>query len=356
MTNEPAAAVPRPGQAMGPWRRRGALLTLVLGLSTPRQALAQDAAPPAGDSARASAMFDEAMELAHKYRLAEACKLLEQSEVLDPSVITRFWLGRCQAVIGRLASALDAYGAVIADLEAQLARTDEASPEHERLRSGLAEVRAAADDIAPKVPRLALHLHERTAALPGLVVKHNGEPLDPARWATPRPVNLGDHALEVRAPGHVPFAQTVQLKEYGQVLEVPVHLQEEKTRVEQVVVTVGEPIGPLPIVTGVLGAVGVAGITAGIAVGFSARSRYDDALANCTPQFCTDAAVEEQQNARTQGDIATGLVIGGIAVTAAAGATLIAALLGDDDEEQRKEPKPVTVGLSAAGASLEVVW
>src|SRR5262249_28145499 len=106
---------------------------------------------------------------------------------------TQFRLAECYEKLGRAASAFVQYSAVAESAKAA-GKAD---------REAYARRRAAA--LETKLARLTITVPPATAALPGLEVRRDGEPVPEKQWGTPQPVDPGDHLVTVRAPGKKPW-------------------------------------------------------------------------------------------------------------------------------------------------------
>lgn len=198
----PQGPAPAPsGKAPAPSGKAQALANEV-------QAPADEAQAPADE---AQALFDAALTLMSRGAYAPACRLLERSDHLDPGMGTRFRLAECYEKIGRTASAW----ALFVDVAESAKRAR--SPERERV----ARQRAAA--LEPRLARLSLELPPGVASLPGLVVQRNGRLLRRDAWATPMPLDPGEHTFFIGASGKVPWQRTVRVDRPGHtsVLQVP---------------------------------------------------------------------------------------------------------------------------------------
>jgi tetratricopeptide (TPR) repeat protein len=100
-----------------------------------------------------------------------------------------------------------------------------------------------------------------------------------------------------------------------------------------------------------LGGLGVIGIGVGSAVALAARSSYQDAAGRCPNRVCTDIADKNQaDDARTRGNIATAIWIGGIA--ALAGGTILWLVTPADVPRATAVSLSPNLGRSYAGVTL----
>jgi hypothetical protein len=281
-----------------------ALIVLTLTLGPSSRVLAQSS-----KDAMAEALFDEGRKLLDEGRLDEACAKLEASRKIDSGVGTLLFLGECYERAGRFASAWARFreAASLAGA-AKDNRESVAAERASKLESLLFRLKIAAPD-----------------RVPGLVVSLDGEPIPEASLGVALPADAGDHTVEATAPGHRPWSRTLSLPKTGGSETVSVPPLEPAPREPER--TPAPPVerGPNGVVVGgaVLAglggaALGVAGALVGVASG-----RYSDADAFCDESSCsTQEGVDLSSEARTFGDAATGLFIGGLAV-AGAGLTMI---------------------------------
>lgn len=140
----------------------------------------------AADSAMAQALFDEGRQLYEAHKTAEACARFAQSQKLEPKLGTLLNLAQCHEDIGKIASAWVEFGsaATQARREQQKDRADYAAERVEALRQRLS--------------RVTFHV---SAPVPGMKVEIDGEAFDPDVAGAGLPLDPGDHAIVVSAPG-----------------------------------------------------------------------------------------------------------------------------------------------------------
>jgi hypothetical protein len=156
----------------------------VLVCAVPRPALAQ----AADANARADAAFKEAQRLHTAGDDAAACPKYAESKLLAPEVGVTLHLADCYAKTGKTASAWKEFQ------EAEkMARA-----KGDTKRADLAAQRAAA--LAPNLSRLTVEVAP-AAEKAGEQLQLDGAPLPASSWNTPVPVDAGDHAVVVAAPG-----------------------------------------------------------------------------------------------------------------------------------------------------------
>jgi hypothetical protein len=295
--------VSRPGRA---------LFALVVLVGATHGAVAQPASP----AEKAFARGREALTVG-KY--AEACAAFEDSERLDPQTTTQFNIALCDEQLGKLASALAIYQALIEHDDAPARRAKSAD------MLGQLSVRVARLEIKVVDPR------------PGIEIMVNGmRALD---WKN-LPIDLGTSRVVARAPGVAEWRGDVVAKSEGQRVSITIKL--EPRDAPRIAVPVDKPAEPPATVVGpdpppaavddttlsprkkvglvliVGGGVAVAG---GVTFGLLARSAWHDAKNVCDGTTCdTPAELATGQalvdRARMRGTIATALVVAGGLVAA----------------------------------------
>lgn len=258
------------------------------------------AAASAAEPSEADRLFTEGRDLLEKGRFAEACEKLRRSDELAPAIGTLINLGYCYEQIGRLRSAMDAYAE--AELLAKEAKDDK--------REKFAHERFAA--VEPKALKLVIRVAERPDS--GVEVKRNGVVVPPASWGVPVAVDPDDFVITAEAPGRLPWRGAVIGRGEGAVVTIVVPPLDE-TKVAAAAAG-GQGLGALGakrIAAIGLGGAALATLGAGAALGLGAKSRYDDSLHHCDDAGCDEAGREVQRGAVAQGNVATVLVVLGLA-------------------------------------------
>jgi len=233
----------------------------------------------AQDSAAAQTLYDEGRRLTGIGQWGDACPKLAESQRLDPTPVTAFYLAECYEHVGRTASAWSTF------LElAALAHRAGGPKAADRER--VARSRAAA--LEPRLVRLEIDV-PASSRVEGLLVKRDGEEVGEGQWGAPLPVDPGPHAVEARAPGKRPWLARENVQGDGQVkrLEVP-FLQEEPSSAAPVVVPApvgaegpdenqARPSSALKTIGIVTAGVGAAGLVAGSILGLQALSKNSQA-------------------------------------------------------------------------------
>lgn len=269
-------------------------------LTTPARA-----EPTASDKSAADALFNEARQLLDAGRAVEACPKLEESQRLDPAVGTALNLADCFERIGRTASAYVAFGdaAALAKRSGDTARAEEAE--------------RRADAMQAKLVRLAVNVPV-ASRFEGLTVLRDGQPLAPSLWGTPIAVDPGEHSIEAKAPGRVPWKSAVKLDVPGTTQQVSVPLLAE--------VKIPPPPGKTAqrIAGIVVGSVGLAGLAVAGGLSIVAAKTDDESKKYCLPEDpnkCYAKGVALRNESITYADTATVVTIAS-GVVVATGVTL----------------------------------
>jgi hypothetical protein len=309
-------------------RRFLAVSVLALALAAPRLAAAQTTPQ---DQAVAQSLYDEAKKLMTANRWPDACPKLEESQRLDPTPVTEFYLADCYERVGRTASAWTTF----LDLAATEHKNGGAkSTEREKV------ARDRAKALEPKLSQLVIDV-PATARVAGLVVKRDGETVREGQWGAQLAVDPGKHTVEASAPGKKTWTATQDVQGPGTSTTVHVEaLADAPLDVAQTPTLTTLPAtppatpgadttssSPLKTVGLIVGGVGVAGLAVGGIFGAMALSKNSSANSgHCGGSFggtnqCDSTGVSLRSDAVNFGNISTIAFIAG-GVLAAGGATL----------------------------------
>jgi hypothetical protein len=170
-----------------------ATAALVLFVAAPA-ARAQTAGPSA-----AEILFEQGRTQMAGGDYVGACPKFEESYRLDQAHGTLLALALCHEAQGRWASAWKEFVAVQA-ASARDGRTDRAAVARTNLAS-----------LEPKVSKVILEVSPETRELSSFDVECDGSHVDLAAGDLEVPVDPGTHLFQASAPGHVPWATTVQI-------------------------------------------------------------------------------------------------------------------------------------------------
>ncbi|WP_437313770.1 hypothetical protein [Sorangium sp. So ce385] len=174
---------------------------LALSAACLSSALAAAGAASADAPDPAQASFDQGVALMEAGRFEEGCPAIEQSQKLDPRPGTLFTLAECEALRGRVATA-------IARFDEYLALYPTLAPKQQRNQGDRAQsARKQREALARDVPGLRLELPPD--APPGTAVELDGQPLAPAAIGALLPVDPGKHVVRAHVPGGPAFERSV---------------------------------------------------------------------------------------------------------------------------------------------------
>jgi hypothetical protein len=274
--------------------------------------------PDAREQQIARQLFDEGVALMKDGRYDAACTKLEGSLKHYPGIGTRGKLADCYEKLGKFVSAWTLWREV-----AQLSmRAGE--PTREQVASEHAKA------LEPKLSYVTVTVPGPNDVA-GLVIKRNGQELDRSKIGQADPIDAGNVAFEISAPGKKPFtAQVTVAVAQSAKFEVPA-LENATSTVTPPPPPGGDttPIVPVetdsrswqkPVGLG-LAAVGVVGVGVGAFFGLSAKSTYDKAFEDgggCDKgtKQCDANGQSSVDDARSKATISTIAVIAGAACLA----------------------------------------
>lgn len=278
-----------------------AVLAVVLGLgSWQAAAVAQEA----GDAKLAAeALFEQGRQLMQAGEYAEACEKFAASNATDESVGALLNLGECQTRVGRTASAWGSFRQAAALAQRQ----------RDRKRAALAEKHAKTLEKQLSYLLVAIAAGDRS---PGLVIARDGSEVPEALWNQRIPVDPGSYTITARAPGRQSWSTQIEIKPRdaggSEETRVPVPALAAAAETPEP----GAAAEPEPASPGVTapagparddapggmgtgrqlaigsGALGVAGIAAGVVFALRSQSKNDEAFDDghcgednrCSPQ------------------------------------------------------------------------
>ena len=283
---------------------RALLLSLITALAP---ASAAAGGPPRGGSpgaigqsaVDAELLFDQGRRLVAMGHYAEACLSFLESERLDHGVGTLLNLADCYERNGQNASAWAAFrsAAAAAITEGQLDR------EH------IAREREIA--LLPQLAHLTI-TPPHGGLPPGSEVHRDGILVSPWLWNAPVPVDPGDHAVVVAAPGKIDYATTVRVaKQSTLTLVARIPALKDRPAPPPTAPLPPPPAPPPPLhpraKAGLtLLVVGGAGIVAGAIFGVRALGLKGDSAAHCpVADVCDPAGMALRSSAHDFGNAAT---------------------------------------------------
>jgi len=262
---------------------RGSLLALPalsVGLSA-RPAAAQDKK----ELSKARAQFQRAIELEQAGNYSTALEQFRDVGQVRMTPQVRFHIASCEEKLGRLVTALGGYQLAFAD-------ADSVGEDFK------AEVDAAVTRLQASIPKLLI---QRGGGAEAAEIQLDGVTLGASSVGVPVPLDPGPHAISAKAPGALPFSQTVTILENEQkTVDVTLAPEPQEARP-----TVGVGSSGVPgdksnprLIPYVIGGVGIASLI-GSGVLFALRqSTYSDLEAQCGPNHdqCPSSAAGDYSN------------------------------------------------------------
>lgn len=275
------------------------------------------AAQSSNERTLAEAFFQDGRKLLEEGKVPEACAKFGESQRIAPALGTLLNLAVCHERQGKLATAWAEFTAAAT----QAARAQDAE------RQLFAEERVK--ELQPRVPRLTISAE---APPPGLQIRLDATTMGEGALGSSIPIDPGEHAIEVSAPGYEPWSSKFQVTEGKQeALRVPPLRPSEAAPSAPAPSPSSSPapaasttqIGTAPAHGGAqrtLGyaalGVGALGLGLGGYFGLQTFSKRDDADANCPDQRCDAtgyAKIEEARDSATLSTIGFGVGLAGVA-------------------------------------------
>jgi hypothetical protein len=188
-------------------------------------------------NAAAEALFREGRALIKQGNLKAGCDKLEASEKLESSVGTLLNLGDCREKQGRAASAWAAFRKA----EALAKRAGNDSKRQD-------EAKRRAVKLEPDLASITLQIGPKSKGT-GLVIRRNGELIDPAAWGDAIVVDPGAHTVIAEAPGYRPWKAEVSIGKGGKRWVVVPTLEPIDSAKTPVALVPARPTGPKRVVT-----------------------------------------------------------------------------------------------------------
>ncbi len=248
----------------------------------------------------------------------EAHDRFQEADRLFHAPTLVLYMARCQSKLGRPVEAKALYERLLA--EPIPAGASKAFVEaHETAKSELLSA-------AAQVATLQVVLTNADGASPQVLI--DGAPV-PAEQLAARPMNPGEHSIEVVVAGAEPIVQSVTLEAGGsKTVEIALPARRPLATPPTASEAEHEEGSLLPAVAAF--AVGAAGFGVGAVTGIMTLSRADDLKAQCADNRCPSRLEAEADRIDALGVVSTiGFIVGGTAT--AAGVVLVLVRPGADD-------------------------
>ena len=302
---------------------RGALLALpALSMSlAARPAAAQDKK----ELSKARAQFQRAIELEQAGNYSTALEQFRDVGQVRMTPQVRFHIASCEEKLGRLVTALGGYQLAYAD-------ADSVGDDFK------AEVAAAVTRLQASIPKLVI---QRGTGAEAAEIQLDGVALGASSVGVPVPLDPGPHNVAAKAPGNLPFSQTVTIAENEQkTIDVALTPEPQEVR-PSVDVGTSAPVdrGNPRVIPYVIGGIGIASlIGSGVLFGLR-QSTLHDLEDKCGPNrdACPSSAAGEYSNLKlfnVTAQVALGVGVAGV------GTAVTMLVL------QRKHAPPATAGMT----------
>jgi hypothetical protein len=294
--------------------------------------------------AMAEALFRDGRALMAAGDLGAACPKFAESNRIDPKLGTLMNLALCHEKSGRSASAWAEY-------------TDAATLAQRAGQSEREEVaRARAAELEPTLPHVVIDADPKSGA-----VALDDQPIGPAAYRTPIPVDPGPHVLRATATGMTPFEQSFSVAQAASTtlkvpaLEpVPARGPEAPHASEEASAPAAPTASSMQRTVGfVVGGAGV--VLAGLGAYFGARAFSDKNAAEngCGATFCTAAGNDATNAMKTDETLST---IGVIAGIAAVGVGISFVLWSPGERSASPSAGHVSFDVAPRGLRARVSW
>ncbi len=274
-------------------------------------ALPAHGAPTPAEKAAAEALFDEGTALMEAKNFSAACAKFEASGAIEAGLGVKLWLADCYDRVGRSASAWALF------TEAAALAHQSGQDDRERAASERAtELEARLSRLELKVP---------SEGLPeGLVVMLNGVETPRASLGSALPVDPGVQRVSLRAPGYHPvnLESEVPAGPATVSLDLPVLKPAPRSThrtLSRAPVKPPEPGSTQRTLGYTIGTLGLLSIGGGSFLAYRAHSLNEDSRAHCLveePNACSAEGASLRDQARNFGNVATGVLVAGGALTA----------------------------------------
>lgn len=313
-----------------------------LGAMSAREVTAQTP----GERQAAVALGDEALGLFEQGNYQDAFDRFAKANELLQAPTLLLYMARCQARLGKTASAAKLYEQV-----ASAALAPDATPQFRQAREAAV---AELAELQPRVAKLTIRL--TGSCLDAARLTLDGEPVATEAAGRGHPVDPGSHVAAVTAAGCQSAQATVEVKQ-GQAAELALRLEPEPASSAPGVPTAGDggdggaegPLWPAGLAFGL----GGAALGLGIVTGAMAMSQANDIKSRCVEEHCLVTDEEAGQDAQTLATIYTiGFVVGGVGLVA--GVVLAVWRPGGGEDAVAAEPSLASLDVSVGprGVSL----
>lgn len=320
---------------------------------------AEDAS--AAETAAARALAVDGLKLAQANNCSDAVPKLERAEKLYHSAVVAIRLGECYVAVGRLVE-----GTELLRKELREPQPSEPTP---ALTKALERAQKLLDTTKPRIAGLTI----KVAAAQDMGVKVDGNLVPSVLIDTEIPIDPGEHAIEVTAPGFIKSSSRVSLNE-GEKKSVTLTLARdpnaalpEPPRDKPSESAAPPPQKPEPISSNppppapaptpnhtaayVALGVGAAGVITGGVLGVMTIKRHADLKDQCPNGICPPDKQSDLDSAKTLGNISTiAFGVGGAGLVL--GTVLFFTATPSQSDRAQSEPEHRFAGISRPRLAL----
>jgi len=158
-------------------------------------------AQSAADKATARQLATQGIKLYGEGKYAQALDLLQRAQTLYDAPVHLLYIARCQHRVGQLVESAETYR--------KLVRVNLAADAPQVFKDAKQSGDQELAEVEPKVPSLRVDV--QPANVPGLIFSIDGQQVSSAVLGVDRPLNPGEHRVELSAPGYQGKAATIAL-------------------------------------------------------------------------------------------------------------------------------------------------
>jgi hypothetical protein len=296
-------------------------------------------------SAVAEALFQEGRTLMAAGDVSAACPKFTESYRIDPKLGTLMNVALCHEKSGRSASAWAEYTQA-ATLARRAGQSD---------REKVALARAA--ELEPTLSRVVIDADPKS----GPTVTLDDQPIGPAAYRTPIPIDPGSHVLRASAAGTTPFEQSFRVERGAPIATLKVPPLEPAPVVPESKGMPEAPAVPSAPATSsgrrTVGwiAAGAGAVLAGVGAYFGVQAFSDKNAAEngCGATFCTPAGNDATSAMKTHETLST---IGVVAGLAAVGVGLTLVFWNPGEKPRATTALGVDLGVGPSGLRARFTW
>jgi len=256
---------------------------------------------------KARSQFQRAIELEQAGNYSTALEQFRDVGQVRMTPQVRFHIASCEEKLGRLVTALGGYQLAFADADSV----------GEDFKS---EVQTAVTRLQASIPKLLI---QRGRGAEAAEIQLDGVALGASSVGVPVPLDPGPHSVSAKAPGALPFSQTVTIAENEQKsVDVALSLEPQEARPAAGAASAPADKSNPRLIPYVIGGVGIASlISSGVLFGLR-QSTLSDLEEQCGPNHdaCPSSAAGDYSNLKvynvtSQVALGVGVVCVGTAVT-----------------------------------------